>query len=405
MIKFINELKKEDLTGKTVLLRVDFNVPLKEGGVVKEQKRVRIANDFKIKVSRETINYLLENKAKILLISHLDTASSFLPITEEIGEILEQPISLIPHSEINSLHTLFQTSPILLLDNIRQDKREEENSEELAKELSQGFDFFVNDGFAVSHRRHALVTSITRFLPSYGGFLMQKEIENLSQAIQADSKGKILVLGGAKVSTKLPIIQNFLDKAEKILIGGALANDIWQAQGLSIGASLVDDSVAINQLGNLVSKLVLPSDILVSKGWTMEKIKNLVFQGLSLESLKVESYVSEVRNLEEDEAVVDIGPKSAKDIAEMIEKAEMVIWNGPFGLSEVGQFTSGTDIIAKAVVKAKKSIIGGGETIQAAAKLNLLYKYGYVSTGGGAMLEFLAGNRLPGLEALGYYDL
>lgn len=393
MIKFVDELKKEDLNGKKVLLRVDFNVPVKEG---------RLANDFKIKAHKETIDYLLESGAKILLVSHHDNLKSFLPIVEEIGEVLGQAISLVPHSEFSSVEALFQTGLLLLLDNIRQDNREEENNEELAKEFYQGFDLFVNDAFAVSHRNHALVTSVTKFLPSYAGFLIKKEVENLDQAITAEARGKILVLGGAKISTKLPMIKNFLDKAEKILVGGALANDFWQARGIEVGASLVDDSVNINQLGNGVSKLFLPTDILIAKGWTLEKVKAVVSQGLT-DTIKVDPFFSPVRDLEVDEAIVDIGPESAKDFAEIIRKMELVIWNGPFGLSEVGKFASGTSVIAKAVAEAKRSVVGGGDTITAADKLGLIDKFSYVSTGGGAMLEFLAGNRLPGLEALGYY--
>src|SRR3989344_4588477 len=228
MIKYVDDLKKEDLSGKKVLLRVDFNVT---------------ANDFKIKAHRETIDYLLGAGAKILLVSHHDNLESFLPMMEEIEAVLGQTISLIPHAGFSSVDLLFQTSPILLLDNIRQDLREEKNDEELALSLSKGFDFFVNDAFAVSHRNHALVTSIAKFLPSYAGFLVKKETENLNLAMEAPAKGKVLVLGGAKISTKLPVIQNFLDKAEKILIGGALANDFWQAQGLAMGASLDDDYI------------------------------------------------------------------------------------------------------------------------------------------------------------------
>jgi len=392
------------LVGKKVLLRVDFNVPIKQRQETRDKRQLKIASDFKAKAQKETINYLLENGAKILLVSHHDHLESFLPIVEEVGTILGQIISLVSHAEFSSMDLLFQTSPILFLDNIRQDPREEKNDEGLALSLSKGFDFFVNDAFAVSHRNHALVTSITKFLPSYAGFLVKKETENLNLAIEAPAKGKVLVLGGAKISTKLPVIQNFLDKAEKILIGGALANDFWQAQGLQMGASLVDDAV-FPQLRNGVSKLVLPTDILISKGWTLEKMKEVVVQGsTALANVKVEPCQSEMRNLKADEAIVDIGPQSAKDFAEIIQQAKMVIWNGPFGLSELGKFARGTSIIAKAVSDVPRSIIGGGDTITVAAKLNLLDKFGYVSTGGGAMLEFLAGNRLPGLEALGYYE-
>ena len=373
---------------------MDFNVPIKEETMLNGQKKIKVANDFKIKAQLETISYLLKNGAKVLLVSHLDSLGSFLPIIEEIGVFLGQTISLIPHSKLSSLDTLFQSVPVFLFDNIRQDKREEENREELALSLSKGFDFFINDAFAVSHRVHALVVAVTKFLPSFGGFLMKKEITNLSQALAADVQGKVLVLGGAKISTKLPVIENFLDKAEKIIIGGALANDFWQAQGMKVGASLVDDSVMISEpiskLSSLdgTGKIILPTDILISKDKTGQG-------GFS---------VSAVKNLNSEEIIVDIGPQSAQNFAEIIKKAELVIWNGPMGLLEVDQFFKGTEIVAMAVAQAKKSIIGGGETIEAVAKIGLLDKFHYVSTGGGAMLEFLSGNRLPGLEALGYYN-
>ncbi|TSC74375.1 MAG: 3-phosphoglycerate kinase [Parcubacteria group bacterium Gr01-1014_44] len=378
MIKFLDSIPVPSLAGKKVLLRVDFNVPVKEG---------KLSDDFKIRAQRETINYLLVSGAKVLLVSHFDALESFSPITEEIGEILGKTVSLVPHSELNLLNVLWKTGPILLLDNIRQDKREEENSGELAQELSQGFDFFINDAFAVSHRRHALVVAVAGLLPSFGGFLMKKEIENLSQALLADAKGKVLVLGGAKISTKIPVIENFLDKAGKILIGGAVANNFFKAQGIEVGASLIDDSITIPQLGNGVSKLVLPTDILISKDKTGQS----------------DAVVSAVRDLSNDEVIVDIGPQSAENFAAIIKNANLVIWNGPMGLSEAVQFAGGTATVAKAVAGAKWSIIGGGETIAAVAKLDLLAKFSYVSTGGGAMLEFLAGKVLPGLEALGYY--
>lgn len=390
MIKFISELKKEDLNGKKVLLRVDFNGPVKEG---------RLANDFKIKAQKETIDYLLGNGAKVLLVSHHDYLQTFFPIVEEVGVTLGQTMSLVPHSEFPSVDVLFQTGSLLLLDNIRQDPREEKNDEELAKEFSQGFDLFVNDAFAVSHRKHALVVAVTKFLPSYAGFLVKKEIENLSRAVEAETKSKVLVLGGAKISTKLPVIENFLDKAEKILIGGALANDFWQMQGIKTGASLVDDSVKLNVESD---KLTLPSDILISKGWTREKIKETIADESWFNS-KFQGEAAKLRNLEVDEAILDIGPQSVQEFAETIKSAELVIWNGPFGFLQVGEWPSGTSVIAKAVAEAKKSIIGGGDTIMAADKFGLLDKFTYVSTGGGAMLEFLAGNRLPGLEALRYY--
>ncbi|MBI2057430.1 MAG: phosphoglycerate kinase [Candidatus Yanofskybacteria bacterium] len=204
-------------------------------------------------------------------------------------------------------------------------------------------------------------------------------------------EGKVLVVGGAKISTKLPVIKNFLDKAEKVLIGGALANNFFKARGFDVGASVVDDaagSVSPNLTSSEDVRLVLPEDILVSTDKTGEATP--------------ESYP--VKNLDPAGIIVDIGPKTAKHFGEIIKNSSMVIWNGPMGLSEVDKFAEGTKIVAKAVAGAKYSIVGGGDTISAVGRLDLLGKFSYVSTGGGAMLAFLAGSKLPGLEALGYYD-
>ncbi len=374
-MKTIDQLGKNELSGKKVLLRVDFNVPVVAG---------KIAETFRIKSAKETIDYLVANGAKATLVSHIEAIESFSPIVEQIGEILGQALTLVPLSELNSRGNLFNASPILLLDNIRQDKREIENDKEFARKLSGGFDFYINDAFAVCHRNHASVSAITEYLPSYAGFLIKKETENLSEALKAPVAGKIVVLGGAKISTKLPVIKNFLDKAEKILIGGAIANSFFKAKGIQIGASVVDDTV----VDVSSPKIVLPENIVVTEDKTGKSGATSMPLG----------------NIAPNQMIVDICPEFAEKFAEIIKGSEMVIWNGPMGLSEIERFAEGTKIVAQAVASASRSIIGGGDTIAAADKLGLLDKYGFVSTGGGAMLEFLAGNELAGLKALGYYN-
>ena len=382
MIKFIDSLKKEELKGKKVLMRTDINVPV-ENGEIKET--------FRIKAQKETLDYLVDNGAKILLVAHLNAGDSFLPITEQIGEILRHPLTLVPHSELEVVAELFSEYSVLLLDNIRQDPREEKNDKEFALRLSEGFDFYVNNDFAVCHRNHASVSAITEYLPSYAGFQIRKETENLSKALGAPMAGKVLVLGGAKISTKLPVIKNFLDKAENILVGGALVNNFFKAQGINVGASLVDDSVFANTTlpdnAMLSGNVVLAEDILISKNKIAE----------------TEAEVSQVKDLDSQHLIVDIGPETAKHFAEIIKKSSLTIWSGPMGISEVKKFSEGTKVVAEAVVKASHSIIGGGDTIAAVDKLGLLDKFSYVSTGGGAMLVFLAEEKLPGLEALNYY--
>jgi len=373
-MKTIDQLGKNELNGKRVLLRVDFNVPVVAG---------KIAEVFRIKAARENIDYLLKNGTKVALVSHIEPAESFGSIVEQIGEILGQKVVFIPFKDFITGNWKLETGNLFLVDNIRQDKREIENDKGFAEELARGFDFYVNDAFAVCHRKHASVSAIAGFLPSYAGFLIKKETDNLSEALKAPAAGKIVVLGGAKISTKLPVIKNFLDKAEKILIGGAIANSFFKAKGIQIGASVVDDTaVDVSD-----PKIVLPESIVVTDDKTGKSGATSMPLG----------------NIAPNQMIVDICPEFAEKFAEIIKGSEMVIWNGPMGLSEIERFAQGTKIIAQAVASASYSIIGGGDTIAAADKLGLLDKYGFISTGGGAMLEFLAGEKLPGLEALGYY--
>ena len=381
-MKTIDQLGENELNGKKVLLRVDFDVPITHG---------KIAENFRIESQKETVDYLVNSGAKVLLVGHLGhdyPNLSFGPIVEQIGEILGQTLALVPLSELGALDNLFNASLILLLDNIRQDKREVENDSGFAEELAKGFDFYVNDAFAVCHREHASVSAITKYLPSYAGFLVRKETENLSEALKVPAAGKIVVLGGAKISTKLPVIKNFLDKAEKILIGGAIANSFFRSRGIKIGSSVADNSASHNLLSSQDDKIILPTDIMVADNKTG----------------KGKAQIRPLGDIENNELILDIGSKSAEKFAGIIEKSKMVIWNGPMGLAETEKFAQGTKIIAQAVASVPHSIVGGGDTITAIDKLGLLDKYGFVSTGGGAMLEFLAGEKLPGLEALGYYE-
>lgn len=411
MIKYIDELKKEELENKKVLLRADLDIPVVDG---------KIGETFRIKAQKETIDYLVNNGAKVLMVAHLGhevSDASFGPVAEEIGEILGQILTLVPHSELAGIGKLFEAANVLLLDNLRQDKREVENNEGFARELftlsssngSKGFDYYVNNCFATMHREHASLVAITKFLPSYAGLLIKKEIENLKQAMDAPAEGKVLILGGAKISTKMPVIKNFVGIAEKLLIGGALANDFFQAQGIKIGASVVDDTVAPDVRSE---NIILPRDFITgTRSGDPESINPHTKRAQAASPLDSDSARSgvgvkiykKVTGVGDKEAILDIGPETAEEWAEIIERAKMVIWNGPMGYFESKNFEEGTEVIAQAVTKAERSIIGGGDTITAVNKFGLLDKYTFVSTGGGAMLEFLAGNRLPGLEALGYY--
>ncbi len=377
MIKYLSEINKNELAGKKVLVRVDFNVPV---------KGKEIEENYRVKAHKETIDYLIDKGAKVLLISHITTIDSFNPIVESLSLCLDQVITMVPLAELGSVDTLFQVSPVLLLDNIRQDKREEKNDMEFALDLSKGFDFYINDAFSASHRSHASISAIAKILPSYGGFLMKKEIENLSKALSEPAEGKIVILGGAKISTKLPVIKNFLDKAEKILVGGAIANNFFRAQGFETGISVVDDTISAD-INN--PKVILPEDFITSG---------------DLSGKDFPSYHKEISDIPKSEAIVDIGTKTIDNYNQIISQSSMIIWNGPMGIGEIKQFAAGTNAIAAAVARISNSIIGGGDTIAAVDKIGLLDKYSFVSTSGGAMLEFLAGEKLSGLEALGYYE-
>jgi phosphoglycerate kinase len=373
MIKYISELNSEQLNGKKVLLRVDFNVAI-------DPQTKRITEPFRIKSHKETIDYLVANGAKIMLVSHNTSISSFLPIVEGIGDVIGHTLTLIPHEHAESAEILFEASSVLLLENVRMDKREIENSNEFADILTKGLDLYVNDAFSESHRKYASMVAVSEKLPAYGGLLLKKELEELSKTLNAPLNGKIVILGGAKISTKLPVINNFLDKSEKILIGGAIANNFFKQTGYDIGVSLVDET----EIRVKDDKIITPKDIVITNDKTGKSgIRNM-----------------QLANIKADEMIVDIGPETTGEFMDLIEKAEMVIWNGPLGLSEVDAFAGGTKAIAKAVSLCPKSVIGGGDTIAAVNKMGLLEKYSFVSTGGGAMLTFLAGEEMPGLVAL-----
>ena len=344
MIKLITELTEKELRGKKVLLRVDFNVPVENG---------KISNTYRIRAHKETINYLINRDVLVSVLSHITAVESFVPLSGQIKEVLG-------------------TSNFILLENVRQNLGEETNDLEFAKKLAEPFDIYVNDAFAACHREHASVSAITKFLPSYGGLLLMKEIRNLTKTVETPREGKTLILGGAKISTKFPVIKNFLDKADNILIGGAVANIFFKAKGIDIKKSLTDDKF-LDEASNLINSnnnLIIPEDYIFS-----------------------------------DEMILDIGPKAVEKFLEIIKNSKMIIWNGPLGKPEIEKFSYSSQKIAEAIASSDIfSVIGGGDTIAFLEKIDLIDKFGYISTGGGAMLEFLAGKTLPGLTALGYVD-
>ncbi|MEK7616281.1 MAG: phosphoglycerate kinase [Patescibacteria group bacterium] len=343
MMKLLRDIPKGELKNKKVFLRVDFNVA-REGE--------KIVEPFKIETHKETIDYLLNNGARVVCTSHIsEEGQSFAPIAKQIGEILGHEFFFVDEVTGPAIRSAIQDHSLVLVDNIELRAEEKTNDPEFAKELAGGFDLFVFDAFASAHRSYVTREGIMHLLPSYAGFVVEKEVKELSDALKAPAEHKVVVLGGAKISTKMPVIQNFLDKAEYILLGGTLINQHEELQAIKN------------------PKVILPKDTNPTEG-----------------------------------NAFDIGPQAIAQYSKIIRKAAFVIWNGPMGKYEDPQYAGGTKTIAEAVASAPFSIIGGGDTVAAVDKFGLREKYSYVSTGGGAMLEFLSGKELPALKALGYYE-
>lgn len=374
-MKLITKVKK--LEGKKVLLRTDFNVPLGEHGSISKDEAVRIEK------SLETIKFLKKAKTKIIIISHIgrDKNDSLQPIADYLSKkikitFLKGHIQDTVHDHIEKM----KPGDIVMLENLRQDEGEVGNNSSFARGLSRLADIYVNDAFAVSHRRHASIVGIPKFLPSYAGILLHEEVSHLSSAIKKPKKPFLFILGGAKFETKLPLVKKYLKIADTVFVGGALQNNFFKSEGREIGNSLVDTKRY--NLGTLLrtKKVLLPKDLVVQDG--------------------TKTRVCSVEDVHKTETIVDIGPESVKDLIQKIQTAKTVLWNGPLGLYEQG-FVESTEQIAKALSKSKAlSVVGGGDTVVTVKKLKLEKKIGFVSTGGGAMLEYLEKGKLPGIEVL-----
>jgi phosphoglycerate kinase len=380
--------------GKTVFLRVDFNVPLDEPGGIRDDTRIR--------ASMRTINYLLGRRARLVIASHLgrpkgkvDPKLSLGPVAKRLGELIGREVILAPAvvgDEVERLKKGLRDGQALLLENVRFEAQETANDAGFAQKLAQGIDVYVNDAFGACHRAHASVVAITQFVKEKAaGYLLQKEVEYLSRAVHAIEKPYVAILGGAKVSDKIPVIQNLLGKADHILIGGAMAYTFFKAQGYDVGKSLVEEDkkeLALEILRKAQAgkvDLVLPSDHLlataVDKDAATEVVSSFPFPA--------------------DRMAVDIGPKTADQYATIIATARMIVWNGPLGVFEIDKFAQGTMKIARAVAEAKATtIVGGGDSIAALEKAGVSGRITHISTGGGASLEYLAFGTLPGIEAL-----
>jgi phosphoglycerate kinase len=379
-----------EVDSKKVLVRCDFNVPLdKETG--------KITSDKRIVESLKTIKYLIENNAKIILCSHIGKTGkniSLAPVATRLSELLNKNVPLLKDiysDETTKTINSMKNGNVVLLENTRMTEAEEKNDPEFAKKLASFADIFVNDAFGSAHRAHASTEGVTHYLPSVCGFLIEKEIDALDKGINNPKRPLVAIVGGAKVSSKIDVLNNLLDKVDTLLIGGAMTYTFVKAQGGKVGNSLCEDDkidVAAEILKKALDKevrLLTPVDSLVADKMD-EDSKTMVTNSAEIP----DGYMG-----------LDIGPKTIELYKQEIENAGTVVWNGPVGVFEINKFSTGTRAIAEAMANSKCiSIIGGGDSAAAVEKFGLEDKMSHVSTGGGASLEFMEGKKLPGIEAL-----
>lgn len=367
-----------DLTGRKIILRLDLNVPFRGNTIL---------DDYKLNACLPIVRFLLKKNASLIIVSHRGepekkakrSSWTLEPVALWLAHNLKTNITLssLDWSDISKQAKDLKPKEIMLLENVRLFKGEVENDKAFAKRLARLGDIFVNDAFAVSHRNHASVSAITSFIPSYAGFLLEDEITHLEKARHA-KKPLVLIMGGAKISSKLPLMQYMAKQAEYILVGGGIANAILKSETYEIGKSL-SDSVNSKIFKKLpMEKIILPLDVVLLRNG--------------------KKVISRVDTIQKNDSIFDIGPKTAKAYALLVKDAKTIIWNGPLGKAEDKRFANGTNAIARAIAGNKKaySVIGGGETVAAAAKTKK--QFSWISTGGGASLAYLSGEELPGLK-------
>lgn len=390
----LNKKTIEDIEvkGKKVLVRCDFNVPLKDG---------EITNDKRIVASLPTIQYLLKNDAKVILCSHLGRPKgevvpefSLKPVAARLAELLGIPVKMADDVVGDSAARLaadLKEGEVLLLENVRYEKGETKNDPELSKKFADLADIFVNDAFGSAHRAHSSTTGVADYIPAVGGYLINKEIEFIGGALEAPKRPLVAILGGAKVSDKIGVITNLIDKVDTLIIGGGMAYTFMKSMGYNIGTSLLD-AENVEMAGEMMKKaeakgvkFLIPVDNRVGKEYAAD----------------TENMIVDSDDIPDGWMGLDIGPKTEKLFADALVGAGTVIWNGPMGVSEWDAFASGTIAVATAVANSGAiSVIGGGDSVAAVTKLGFADKMSHISTGGGASLEFLEGKELPGIAAL-----
>jgi phosphoglycerate kinase len=386
-------LEDFEINGQRVLVRVDFNVPIDQDG--------RITDDTRIRAALPTIHYLLDRGAKVVLVSHLgrpkgkvDKKYSLSPAAKRLSELVGKSVILADDCVGNSAQKAVDamvSGDIVMLENVRFYAEEEKNDPNFAKKLAKLADIFINDAFGTAHRLHASTAGVAKYLPSGAGFLIKKELDTMGRALEVPDRPFLAILGGAKVSDKIGVIENLLSKVDSLLIGGGMAFTFLKSLGYEVGRSLLEkDKVdlarqLLESAKNRGVDIVLPEDVVVAKE---------LRQGTEYKTVSIEQ-------IPEDMMGLDIGKVSQEKFANVIKKAKTIIWNGPMGVFEIDDFAEGTLTVARELAESQAvTIIGGGDSAAAVEKLGYAEKMTHISTGGGASLKFLEGKELPGIAAL-----
>jgi len=388
-------IKDINVNDKKTLVRCDFNVPLNEAG--------EITDDSRIKATLPTISYLIENGAKVILMSHLgrpdgepDMKYSLKPVAERLSSLLGKDVLFVSSNavtgdEVTKTVASLKPGDVMLLENIRFRKEETKNEASFAEELSKLADIYVNDAFGTAHRAHASTAGVAEFLPAVSGLLLEQELKFLGDTVENAKSPFVAILGGAKVKDKIPVIQSLMEKVDAFIIGGGMAYTFIKAQGHNVGKSLLEEEQVdlvkslLEQASSRGIKMLIPVDVVVAKEFKNDSEKDTV----------------KVDKIPDDMMGLDIGPETSKLFCEEIAKAKTILWNGPMGVFEMPAFAAGTKAVAEALANSDAiTVIGGGDSAAAIIQFGLADKMTHISTGGGASLEFLEGKVLPGVSVL-----